>query len=370
MGHTFPRQANPTLRIVRYYPRACAGDGGMTGAVRHWSRGLAQAGAEVVLAFDGSGGSILADSIQWRAVRHIGRGKLRMPVSLEPVLLGADLLILHSAWSTHNLLAAAAARRAGVPYILEPRGAYDPHIVRRRGALKRVWWRAWEEQLVARALAVHIFFDAERSHLDALGYRGPVIVATNGVEVSDGVSWNGGSGGYLLWLGRFDPEHKGLDLLVRALAHLSPKERPKLRLHGPDFHGGRAVVARLVRSLGLESWVTCGEPVYGAAKLSLLSRCAGFVYPSRWEGFGNSVAESVALGVPTLVTPYPLGRYLADRRGAILADPTVASLADGVRRLLSSDASTVGRQGALIVREEFAWERVVPCWLSQVQALL
>ena len=47
---------------------------------------------------------------------------------------------------------------------------------------------------------------------------------------------------------------------------------------------------------------------------------------SRWDACPNAVLEAVALGVPTLVTPYPLGRFLARR-----IDPGVsprASLAE------------------------------------------
>ena len=44
----------------------------------------------------------------------------------------------------------------------------------------------------------------------------------------------------VLWLGRFDPTHKGLDLLVDAVRSLAPHERPRVRLHGPDRRGGKA----------------------------------------------------------------------------------------------------------------------------------
>ena len=54
--------------------------------------------------------------------------------------------------------------------------------------------------------------------------------------------WDGGSGGYVLWLGRFDPEHKGLDLLLQALALLPSRERPTLRIHGPDWRGRKQKV--------------------------------------------------------------------------------------------------------------------------------
>ena len=362
------------MRIVRYYPRAMAGDGGMTGAVKRWSRELVRAGASVVVAFEGIGPPYTADGVEWVPLHHAGRGWWKVPVGLDAVLRGADLLVLHSAWILHNNWAAAAAQRAGVAYLLEPRGAYDPHIVHRRRPAKRAWWALREGKLVAGARAVHVFFDAERDHLAALGYRGDFVTAPNGVQAPEGVRWDGGSGGYVLWLGRFDPEHKGIDLLVRAVRHLPESERPHLRLQGPDFRdgtgGGKDRIRQLVHELGIEPWVTVGDPVHGDEKWELLSRAAGFVYPSRWEAFGNSVAEAVSIGVPTLVTPYPLGRYLESRGGAVLAEATPESLAAGLRSLCAPAAREVGERGARAVREGMRWDGVARSWLDQISGLL
>ena len=360
------------MRIVRYYPRALTGDGGMTNAVRQWSRHAARAGAEVTTAFDGGAPPDEANGVRWLAVRHEGPSALRVPRDLEQALEGADVLVLHSAWALHNVRAGDVARRLGVPYLLEPRGAYDPHIVHRKRLLKAAWWQVWERALVANAAAIHIFFDEERAHLEALGYQGEVVVVPNGVVPPRDIVWDGGSGGYVLWMGRFDPEHKGLALLLRALALLPAAERPSLRLHGPDYRlgGGKEAVRRMVERLGIGDSVVVGEPVHGAAKWELLSRAAGFVYPSRWEAFGNSVAEAAVIGVPTLTTPFPFGRFLAARGGAFVADAAPPALAEGLRALRSPAARAVAERGADVVREYMRWDVVTQSWLEQTEAVL
>jgi glycosyltransferase involved in cell wall biosynthesis len=257
-----------------------------------------------------------------------------------------------------------------VPYLLEPRGAYDPHILRRKKLLKRLWWSALESELVSQARAIHVFFEVERAHLEALGYRGPLVVAPNGIESTEGLAWDGGTGGYLLWLGRFDPEHKGLDLLLRALRLLSDQERPSVRIHGPDWHGQKARVKRMVSRLDLGRWVTVGEPVYGPDKRSVLAGARGFVYPSRWDACPNSVLEAVSAGVPTLATSFPLGRYLASRGAALLAEPDPGDLAGWLRHLCTPEASDVGRRGSQVVAEELTWDRVARQWLAQVETIL
>jgi len=284
-----------------------------------------------------------------------------MPVGLEHVLEDADVLVLHSAWAPHNNRAAAVARRRGVPYVLEPRGEYDPHVVGRHAVRKKVWWFGAERTLVTRARAVHLFFESQRAQLEALGYGGSFVVTPNGVEPPAGVRWDGGTGTYVLWLGRFDPAHKGLDLLIDAVRSLSPDERPQVRLHGPDRRGGKARVRAMVEARGLERDIAVGDAVYGDEKWRLLSRASAFVYPSRWEGFGNAVAEAASIGVPCLTTPYPLGRALEERGGAVMVDATAATIADGLCKITSSGAESIGEAGA-----RYAAEAV---WIPLLQRL-
>lgn len=357
------------MRIVQYHPRAIVGDGGITNSVRRLSLAFARLGADPVIVCDATDRDPPLDGVEWVTLRHVGRGTFRTPVGMRAALRDADLLVCNSAWTWHNVVAGRAARATGVPYVLAPRGAYDPLIRRRRKLVKDVWWAALERDLVRGSRAMHVFFASQEPHLRQLGYDGPVLVAPNGVEVPRDVRWDGGSGGYLLYLGRFDPEHKGLDLLVRAVASLPPGTVPPLHLHGPDWRGGREVVRQLVRELDVADRVVVGEPVYGDEKWRTFAAATGFVYPSRWEGFGNSVAEAAGLGVPCLVTPYPLGRYLAERGAAILAEPDVASLATGLRQLASGDAAAIGARAVELIEDELSWDAVARRWLEQAAAL-
>jgi glycosyltransferase involved in cell wall biosynthesis len=102
----------------------------------------------------------------------------------------------------------------------------------------------------------------------------------------------------------------------------------------------------------------------------LLVGATGLVYPSRWEGFGNSLAEAAALGVPTLATPYPLARFLGDRGGCVVVDATPDALADGLAQLAAPGAADVGRTAARIVADELTWDAVAERWLEGLGALL
>jgi glycosyltransferase involved in cell wall biosynthesis len=355
------------MRVLHYYPRAAAGDGGISQSLRALSRSLVELGVEVTMVHDEPGPyRDPDDGIDWVRLRHVGPTRSRVPVGLADHARRADVVTVHSAWTANNARAAAVARAVDVPYVIAPRGAYDPSIRARRPLVRRAWWLAVERQVVAGARAAHVFFPGQESHVRELGFDGPLIVAPNGVRIPPGVRWDGGSGGYVLFLGRYDPQHKGLDLLVRGMGLLPPDQRPTLRLHGSDWQGGKATVEALVADLGLEPWVEVGGHLSGDAKFRALAAARGLVYPSRWEAFGNSVAEAAAAGVPILATPYPLARHLADRDAAVLAPPTPEGLAEGLRTLLATPGEDLGGRAAGVARDELTWTAVATRWRDQL----
>jgi glycosyltransferase involved in cell wall biosynthesis len=82
------------------------------------------------------------------------------------------------------------------------------------------------------------------------------------------------------------------------------------------------------------------------------------------------VLEATSIGVPTLTTPFALGRFLGERGGAMVVEPTPEAIAVGLREAFGPARVEMGLSGARVVREELAWPRLASSWLSQVEALL
>jgi glycosyltransferase involved in cell wall biosynthesis len=203
-----------------------------------------------------------------------------------------------------------------------------------------------------------------------LGYTGPVIVAPNGLAVP-AFSTPARRADHVLWMGRFDVETKGLDLLLEALATLPPAARPRLRLHGPDWRGGRQQTLALARSLGLEKSVTVGAPLYGDDKWAALRECGLFVFPSRWDAQSVMLLEAAAAGAPLLATnTTPFGRYLEARQAAVVVEATPQALAAGLQRGGSPAAASLGAAAAELARTTFSWPAAAESYVRQVAALL
>lgn len=102
----------------------------------------------------------------------------------------------------------------------------------------------------------------------------------------------------IVMVSRLEHEKKGQDLLIRAVASLQGEVVA-------DFIGvgsSMEYLKELVAKLHVESYVCFLGKQTQAYVADHLADYDLFVQPSRWEGFGLTVAEAMAAGVPVLVS--------------------------------------------------------------------
>lgn len=355
------------MRIVHYYPPALFGTGGAAQSVRGWAEGMSSAGADVVVATDGGRYGSPDGLFEWADVSFRVPVRLGRPEGLEDLLGPADLLVLHSGWTLYNVWAAQIAVRIGTPYVITPHGSYASAVLARKALKRRVWFMIAERLFLQRAVAVHLFFDDEHPAVRQLGYQGPLITAPNGVTVPPDVSWDGGSGGYFLWMGRFDVTCKGLDLLVGAAERATGSL--KIRLHGPESRG-KDEARRLIEERDLSDVVTVGEMLTGPDKWRTLARAQGFVFPSRWDAHSIAVMEAAAVGVPLIVSATTaVGRMLSTHQACRLVPLDPDALAAAMTSVRGDDEG-LSRRGRDLIRRDFRWPVVGGSFIRQVEPLL
>jgi hypothetical protein len=72
--------------------------------------------------------------------------------------------------------------------------------------------------------------------------------------------------------------------------------------------------------------------------------------------------------VPTIVTPFPLGRLLAKEGAALEVPASPLGIAKALGSLPISDFDP--EVGPRIIRERFSWEASATSWLRQVEEII
>lgn len=305
----------------------------------------------------------------FRATRP--RRLARAPVmarALDERVSEFDVVHLHGLFLWPMDVAARAAERAGVPWVVSPRGMLVDALIEARGRWrKRLWLATAGRRTLGGARRLIATSELEARQAAATGVRIPAVeLLANGVEppapaeesaLPDEVATFLVGGPTFVYLGRLSWK-KGLERLIEAIAKI-PTAR--LVLAGNDDEGIGPALDQVARRVGASDRVLRSGFVDGAAKSALLAQARALVLPSVSENFGNVVLEAWAFSTPVVVAPgVGLAAEVADAEAGIVEDGRVEGLAASLGRLLADAdrARAMGERGRRRVAERFSWTQI------------
>lgn len=257
-----------------------------------------------------------------------------------------DFDIVHI-FGVYDLLGPQVAKeccKRNIPYVVEPIGMFAPIV--RSFFLKRVYHRYWGGEMMMRASMIVATAEQERGELLAGGIpQNKIVLRRNGVEAPACLPQRGTfrrslqigeEEPLILFLGRLSKK-KSPDLLLRSFAGLSRLvPLPHLAFVGPDESGMRARLQQMAGELAIADRVHVCAPLGGDAKWRAYRDADIFVLPSQNENFGNTAAESVAVGTPVIVTDQ-CGIAPLLNGSAMVVKHDEAELKKAMERLLSDN---------------------------------
>jgi glycosyltransferase involved in cell wall biosynthesis len=279
-----------------------------------------------------------------------------------------DAVHLHSVFLWPTWAGARAARKAGIPYVLSPRGMLIRDLIgRRRWLAKTAWIQFIERTNVEQASAVHLTSQLEAVELQHFGWPlSRVVVIPNGVdeptlcdgEISMDVNRIAAAQPLVLFLGRLSWK-KGLDRLLHGFACT---RSGKLAIVGTDDEALSPRLMRLAGDLRIKDRVHfLPRPILGSEKERLFAAARLFVLSSYSENFGNTVLEAMRRGVPVVVTPeVGAAEIVRDSGGGLVVPGDPASLGAAIDRLTSDMnlARSMGEAGQRHAAANYSWTSV------------
>ncbi len=277
-----------------------------------------------------------------------------------------DLVVFHSTYIPAHARIAAQLRRAGIPYVICPRGGMTQYAQAYRPWKKRLGNLLFFNQMVRHAAALNCLTPGEAA--TSIGWDRPRFVVGNGTQIPAecDLASPGRSGRLsLVFVGRLHVQYKGLDALLEA-CHMAGRALRRagavVELHGPDWQGSRRLLAGRIEALGLADVVTLAGSVIGREKARLLRRSDVFLHPSRSEGHPMAVLEALAHGLPCLLTPVTqMAEEVSAAEAGWTVEPEAQAIAAGIERVLSASGQTLqdaGRNARRLAVTKYRWDRV------------
>ena len=369
------------MKILHVIPAVAARYGGPSSSIAPMCRSLLQQGMEVLLAAtDADGGSRLdvpiGSETVWQGVPAIffsrtwsesykySHGLARW-LSLHAG--DFDVVHVHAVLSHAPLTAAAACRRAGVPYVVRPLGTLDPWSLRQKRLRKKILLALGGRRTLADAAAIQYTSAEEQRQTEGSLALNRGVVVPLGIDpklLSEPVcAHERQRDPYVLVLSRLHPV-KNLEALIEAFAGLTEGRRFNTPWRLVIAGGGRrdyaVALQQLVDKRGAHDRVSFPGWVDGEDKRQLVRGASLFALASFHENFGVSLVEALAAGVPALVSrEVHLSEAVESASAGWVVGTDEASLRAGLAEAFGRGAEREAKgHAARGLADRFTWPRV------------
>jgi glycosyltransferase involved in cell wall biosynthesis len=162
---------------------------------------------------------------------------------------------------------------------------------------------------------------------------------------------------YLLYIGRLDISHKGIDILLESYRLAEVDISLVIAGDGIDT----IKVKKRIEKVGLNKKVKMVGWVQGKEKLELISHCLAVCVPSRVEGWGIVATEAAAMGKPVIGTKVVgLEESIIDgKTGILVQKENINEFSRAIKRMVQDKElrEKLGNHARETARL-FTWEKI------------
>ncbi len=290
-----------------------------------------------------------------------------------------DFAVLAGLYDLNVFRAARRLKATGVPYILSPRSNLMRASFSKSRVKKTIALASYSGYVIRNAAALHFLSESER--INSYNPHARYFVSRNGVDLSfleSGENTISCDTKYIdrekviLYIGRYDIHHKGLDLLITAIVKCQAvlrEEGWKLKMYGPNSGVGFLHTSKLVAELGISDLVELNGTIIGLDKFSALFNARLFIHSSRYEGQPQAVIEAMSMGcVPIVTAGTNMLEHIKSHDLGWCAEGSSNTLAEKIcSAIMSTRIDQLSRSCVGYARSNFAWPIAAREFMKGVQ---
>ena len=216
-----------------------------------------------------------------------------------------DLVVFESFYYIDDVKIANECIKRKINYVVVPRSALTMQGQNQKKIKKKIANAIFFKKMTKKASAIQYL--TRREYEDSgRKWNGNYFIIPNGItaqNMPDEKEKKREIKG--IYIGRFDPYQKGLDLLLEACSKckdILEDNKFTIELYGPERLGCRADFIYQIENRGLDRILVVKDGIFGHEKYQKLKNADFFIMTSRFEGMPMSMIEALSFGLPCLAT--------------------------------------------------------------------
>jgi glycosyltransferase involved in cell wall biosynthesis len=178
---------------------------------------------------------------------------------------------------------------------------------------------------------------------------------------------------FLLFVGRFDIDQKGIDILLKAIK-ISRKEFNNIKLYIIGYHSENKIkIIKMIKKLNLENEVLILGNISKEELIKYYHNCRALVLPSRFEPFGLVILEAFACSKPVIASRVGgIPEIVNEKNGILFKAEDANELAKAIIKIMKMDDDEYKNMcnEAYLTAEKFDIERISQMIIELYESLL
>lgn len=285
-----------------------------------------------------------------------------------------SILIFHSVHIIPFIILGWLLEILKLPYIIVPHGGLSTKELAQKSTKKKIFKILFQKHWLNKASSVQALTPDEKNDIIQYGAKCEIFCVPNGLTLKKPQNyienfWEK----YLpdtfgkikiVFIGRIDVFHKGLDILLDGFSQLKSDDLQKciLLVVGPDVDNGLSKLQLQARQLKIDSHVRFINALFGEEKYSALLDADLFVQTSRYEGFSMMVLEVLNCGIPLLVSKCAsLNGKIQTENAGFVVEEDPHSIAEAISQFLKLKQveRNIFKENSLKLSENYRIENIV-----------
>ncbi len=262
-----------------------------------------------------------------------------------------------------------------IPYIIIPRSELTKQAQKQKFLKKKIANFIWFNKFCKNALSIQYLTKAE--YIDSGDkWNKNYIIIPNGIDKKKNTKIDFNRQMLkLVYIGRLDMYHKGLDIMLQAILKVQNNLRQNyatVHLYGPDRNDTVSKLKNIIKKNKIDDIVFIHESVFGDEKEKILLDADIFIMTSRFEGHPMGLIEALSYGIPCLVsTGTNMGEEIKNINAGWVSEVNKDNISIAINKALNNKTKLKQKgKNALSIAKNYNWDTLAESSSKEYKKLL